>query len=260
MRLTLRIWHQDGPNAAGRFVRHEVKSAAPEMSFLDLLDLMNEQLIAEGERPIAFDSDCREGICGACGVTINGRPHGPLPKTTTCQLPLSAFRDGDEITVEPFRSRSFPVLRDLCVDRSALDRIVQSGGYVSVKTGSAPEANSLPIPKAVAEAALDAAACIGCGACVAACPNGSASLFTAAKLRHLSLLPQGQPERERRAQRMVNAMDDESFGGCTQFGECQRACPKDIHVDHIAAMNREHLVAVLKNPLTARDDRIEEAG
>ena len=209
MRLTLRIWRQDGPSAAGRFVRYEIPQAAAAMSFLDLLDLLNEQLAAKGERTIAFDSDCREGICGACGVTINGRPHGPQPKTTTCQLPLSAFSDGEVITVEPLRARAFPVVRDLCVDRSALDRIVQAGGFVSVKTGSAPEANGLPVAKTIAEAALDAAACIGCGACVAACPNGSASLFTAAKLHHLALLPQGQPERARRAQ---------APGGCNRAG------------------------------------------
>jgi succinate dehydrogenase / fumarate reductase iron-sulfur subunit len=260
MRLTLHIWRQDGPHSAGRLVRYVVSDASPAMSFLDLLDHLNERLAASGERPIAFDSDCREGICGACGVVINGRAHGPLKKTTTCQLPLSAFRDGDEITVEPFRARAFPLLRDLCVDRSALDRIVASGGFVSVKTGSAPEANSLPIAKPIAEAALDAAACIGCGACVAACPNGSASLFTAAKLRHLTLLPQGQPERARRTQKMVTAMDDEAFGGCTQFGECQRACPKDIRIEQIAAMNREHLRAVLRSPITDSDDRTSGSG
>jgi succinate dehydrogenase / fumarate reductase iron-sulfur subunit len=248
MRLTLKIWRQEGPSAPGRLVRYEVRDARPEMSFLDLLDQLNESLAAKGEPPIAFDSDCREGICGACGVVINGAPHGPLKKTTTCQLPLSAFREGDEITVEPFRARAFPVLRDLCVDRSALDRIIAAGGFVSVKAGSAPEANSLPIAKPVAEAALDAASCIGCGACVAACPNGSASLFTAAKLRHLSLLPQGQPERARRAQSMIAAMDGEGFGGCTTFGECQRACPKDIALEHIAAMNREGLLAVIRDP------------
>lgn len=249
MRLILRIWRQDGPRAAGRFVRYEVPPARPAMSFLDLLDSLNEQLVERGEPPIAFDSDCREGICGACGVQINGRPHGPLPKTTTCQLPLSAFRDGQELVVEPLRAQAFPVVRDLCVDRSALDRIVQAGGFISVKTGSAPEANGLPVAKQVAEAALDAAACIGCGACVAACPNGSASLFTAAKLRHLALLPQGQPERTRRAQTMIAAMDAEGFGGCTNFAACERACPKDLRVAHIAAMNREHLLSVLRGPL-----------
>lgn len=259
MRLTLRIWRQDGPSAAGRFVRYEIPQAAAGMSFLDLLDLLNEQLVEKGERAIAFDSDCREGICGACGVTINGRPHGPQRKTTTCQLPLSAFRDGEVITVEPLRAGAFPVVRDLCVDRSALDRIVQAGGFISVKTGSAPEANSLPVAKTIAEAALDAAACIGCGACVAACPNGSASLFTAAKLRHLALLPQGQPERAQRAQTMVAAMDAEGFGGCTNFAACERACPKDIRVDHIAAMNREHLLSVLRGPLGSPDETQAES-
>ena len=260
MKLTLRIWRQAGPRAAGHFVRYEVPYAVPEMSFLDLLDTLNERLVEQGESPIAFDSDCREGICGACGVTINGRPHGPQRKTTTCQLPLSAFADGEELTVEPLRAAAFPLVRDLCVDRSALDRIVQAGGFISVKTGSAPEANSLPVAKPVAEAALDAAACIGCGACVAACPNGSASLFTAAKLRHLALLPQGQPERARRAQTMIAAMDEEGFAGCTTFGACQRACPKDIHVDHIAAMNREHLLSVLRSPQKPHEKAREDAG
>lgn len=246
MRLILHIWRQASATSPGRLVRYEVADAAPEMSFLDLLDQLNETQVSRGEAPIAFDSDCREGICGACGVMINGQPHGPRPGTTTCQLPLSAFRDGDEITVEPFRARAFPLIRDLCVDRSALDRIVQAGGYVSVRVGSAPDGNSLPIGKPQAEAALDAAACIGCGACVAACPNGSASLFTAAKLRHLALLPQGQPERQQRAQKMVAAMDAEAFGGCTSYGECQRACPKGISIEHIAAMNRDHLLSTLR--------------
>ena len=243
MRLTLRIWRQDGPSAAGRFVRYEIPQAAAAMSFLDLLDLLNEQLAAKGERTIAFDSDCREGICGACGVTINGRPHGPQPKTTTCQLPLSAFSDGEVITVEPLRARAFPVVRDLCVDRSALDRIVQAGGFVSVKTGSAPEANGLPVAKTIADAALDAAACIGCGACVAACPNASASLFTAAKITHLGLLPQGQAERPDRARKMVSAMDNEGFGSCTNHGECSEACPKEIPFDAIVMLNREYMRA-----------------
>ena len=246
MRLILHIWRQVGPSSTGKLMRYEVPDATPEMSFLDLLDHLNETLVSRGEVPIAFDSDCREGICGACGVMIDGQPHGPRPGTTTCQLPLSAFRDGDEITVEPFRAAAFPPIRDLCVDRGALDRIVQAGGFVSVRVGAAPDGNSLPIAKPAAEAALDAAACIGCGACVAACPNGSASLFTAAKLRHLALLPQGQPERKRRAQSMVQAMDEQGFGGCSGFGECQAACPKGISIENITAMNRDHVHAVLR--------------
>lgn len=245
MRIILNIWRQEDRKSAGCLKRYTVKDARPEMTFLELLDQLNEGLVADGERPVAFDSDCREGICGACGVMIDGMPHGPWKKTTTCQLPLRAFSDGAEITVEPFRSASFPILRDLCVDRSALDRIVQAGGFVSVGTGSAPEANATPIAKQVAESSLDAASCIGCGACVAACPNGSASLFTAAKLVHLGLLPQGQPERSARAQTMVAQMDREGFGGCTQHGECQRACPKGIGIDTIARLNRDHLLSIV---------------
>ncbi len=247
MRLTLHIWRQEGPTAPGRLCRYVVEDAEPEMSFLDLLDHLNESLIKKGERPIAFDSDCREGICGACGVMINGQAHGPWPKTTTCQLPLRAFRDGEKITVEPFRARAFPIIRDLCVDRSALDRIIAAGGYISTNAGSAPEANTIPVHRAVAERALDAASCIGCGACVAACPNGSASLFSAAKLVHLGLLPQGQPERELRVKKMVAQMDREGFGGCTQFGECQKACPKGISIGHIAQMNADYLRATLRD-------------
>ena len=257
MRLILQIWRQKNEQATGRLCRYEVGDVTAEMSFLDLLDRLNETLLGRGEAPIAFDSDCREGICGACGVTINGRPHGPLPGTTTCQLPLSAFRDGDEITVEPFRAGAFPVIRDLCVDRSALDRIIGAGGYVSVRVGSAPDGNTLPVRKPVAEAALDAAACIGGGACVAACPNGSASLFTAAKLRHLALLPQGQPERDQRTLSMVAAMDAHAFGGCSSFGECQQACPKGLRIEHIAAMNRDHLLATLRLPT---DEPVERGG
>ncbi len=245
MRLTLNIWRQKDPASAGRFHRYTIEDARPEMTFLELLDQLNEQLVARGDQPVAFDSDCREGICGACGVMINGMPHGPWKKTTTCQLPLRAFADGAEITVEPFRAAAFPILRDLCVDRAALDRIVQAGGFVSVGTGSAPEANTTPIEKRVAESALDAASCIGCGACVAACPNGSASLFTAAKLVHLGLLPQGQPERSRRTEQMVAQMDREGFGGCTQHGDCQRACPKGIGIDTIARMNRDQLLSIV---------------
>lgn len=245
MKLTLRVWRQAGPDRPGRFETYTAEDVSPDMSFLELLDVVNEQLIERGERPIAFDHDCREGICGACGMMINGVAHGPMRATTTCQLHLRAFRDGDVVTVEPWRARAFPVIKDLCVDRSALDRIIQAGGFVSVRTGSAPEANSIPVPKHDAEAAMDAAACIGCGACVAACPNASASLFTGAKVAHLGRLPQGQPERARRVLRMVAQMDLEHFGSCTLFGECQEACPKAISIDVIARMYRDYWMAQL---------------
>ena len=245
MRLTLRVWRQDGPDAPGRFVTCEAPDISPDMSFLEMLDVVNEGLTERGEMPIAFDHDCREGICGACGMMINGVAHGPMQATTTCQLHMRSFRDGDTVTLEPWRAAAFPVLRDLCVDRSALDRIVQAGGFISASAGSAQDANSLPIPKADAEAAMDAAACIGCGACVAACPNASASLFTGAKISHLGYLPQGQPERGRRALAMIAQMDLEHFGGCTLFGECQAACPKEISIDVIARMNRDYWTAML---------------
>jgi succinate dehydrogenase / fumarate reductase, iron-sulfur subunit len=246
MRLTLHVWRQPGAEAEGRFVRYDASDVSPDMSFLEMLDVVNEQLLAKGEAPIAFDHDCREGICGMCGVMINGVAHGPSKGTATCQLHMRAFGDGDEIWVEPWRSRGFPVIRDLVVNRGALDRVIAAGGYVSVQTGSAPEANAIAVPKHAAERAMDAAACIGCGACVAACPNGSASLFTAAKISHLGLLPQGQAERDRRALRMVAQMDLEGFGGCSLFGECQEACPKEISIDVIARMNRDYLTATLK--------------
>lgn len=248
MKLTLRVWRQPGPDAAGQFVEYQARDISPEMSFLEMLDVVNEELTTRGEAPIAFDHDCREGICGMCGLMINGVAHGPMKATTTCQLHMRSFRDGDTITVEPWRAAAFPVLRDLCVDRSAFDRIVQAGGYISVATGNAPDGNALPIPKPDADAAMDAAACIGCGACVAACPNGSASLFTAAKISHLGHLPQGQPERYRRALRMVAQMDLEHFGGCTLFGECQEACPKEISLDTIARMNRDFLRGMVFEP------------
>jgi succinate dehydrogenase / fumarate reductase, iron-sulfur subunit len=248
MQLTLRVWRQPGPNAAGTFVEYRARDISPEMSFLEMLDVVNEELTTRGEAPIAFDHDCREGICGSCGLMINGVAHGPMKATTTCQLHMRSFRDGDTLTVEPWRAAAFPVLRDLCVDRQAFDRIVQAGGYVSVATGNAPDGNALPIPKPNADAAMDAAACIGCGACVAACPNGSASLFTAAKISHLGHLPQGQPERYRRALKMVAQMDLEHFGSCTLFGECQEACPKEISIDTIAQMNRDYLRAVAFEP------------
>jgi succinate dehydrogenase / fumarate reductase iron-sulfur subunit len=248
MNVTLRVWRQPGPSAAGAFARYEARDISPDMSFLEMLDVVNEELSARGDVPIAFDHDCREGICGTCGMMINGVAHGPARATTTCQLHMRSFRDGDVLTIEPFRAGAFPVLRDLCVDRTAFDRVIQAGGFVSVQTGSAPDGNALAVPKQQAESAMDAAACIGCGACVAACPNGSASLFTAAKLSHLAHLPQGQPERYRRALRMVAQMDLEHFGGCTLFGECQEACPKVISLDTITAMNRDYLYALLTEP------------
>lgn len=243
MNLSLKIWRQPKANSQGRFVRYEVNDISPDMSFLEMLDVLNERLINKGEDPIAFDSDCREGICGTCAMVINGRAHGPLPATTACQLHMRHFKDGDSITIEPWRAKPFPVLKDLVVDRSAFDRIVQAGGFISVRTGSAPEANSLPVAKPSADRAMDAAACIGCGACVAACPNASATLFTAAKISHLGLLPQGQPERRRRTLAMVEQMDKEGFGGCTNIGECTAACPKEISQDFIAQMNRDYLKA-----------------
>lgn len=239
MNLTLRIWRQAGPNAPGRLETYSAPDISADMSFLEMLDVVNERLIAKGEVPIAFDHDCREGICGACSLVINGIPHGQLKGTTACQLHMRHFADGQTITIEPWRARPFPIIRDLVVDRTALDRIIEAGGYVSVSTGNAPDANAIPIPKQDVDRAMDAASCIGCGACVAACPNASAMLFTAAKITHLGLLPQGQPERARRALNMVRQMDLEGFGGCTNFGECQEACPKQIPVETIARMNRD---------------------
>jgi succinate dehydrogenase / fumarate reductase iron-sulfur subunit len=246
VKLTVRIWRQAGPDAPGRMVDYSVDNITPEMSFLEMLDVLNESLILAGTEPVAFDHDCREGICGMCGVVINGRAHGP-EQTTTCQLHMRAFHDGDVIDVEPWRAKAFPVLKDLVVDRSAFDRVIQAGGYITAPTGAAPEANSTPVPKPDADAAFENATCIGCGACVAACPNGSAMLFTAAKVTHLNLLPQGQPERESRVLDMVAAMDAEGFGGCTNTGECVAACPKEIPLVSIANLNREYLRAVRKS-------------
>ncbi|HUF31133.1 MAG TPA: succinate dehydrogenase/fumarate reductase iron-sulfur subunit [Gemmatimonadaceae bacterium] len=245
MHLTLVVWRQAGPNANGAFQRYEMPDVSPDMSFLEMLDVLNERLTEQKQLPIAFDHDCREGICGACGVMINGVAHGPMEGTATCQLHMRSFQDGQTITIEPWRATAFPVVRDLVVDRGAFDRIIAAGGFVSVSTGSPPDANAIPIPKGDADAAMDAAACIGCGACVAACPNASASLFTAAKVTHLGLLPQGQPERARRAVRMVEQMDIEQFGHCTWHGECQEACPKDISIDTITRMNRDYVRAAL---------------
>ena len=245
LNLTLQVWRQTGPSSPGRLVRYEAHDISPDMSFLEMLDVVNERLQERGEVPIAFDHDCREGICGSCSLMINGVAHGPNPGTATCQLHMRSFRDGDEIRIEPWRARAFPVVRDLVVDRSALDRIIAAGGYISAATGSARDANTILIPKDTVDTAMDAAQCIGCGACVAACPNASASLFTAAKFTHLGLLPQGQPERIMRARQMVRQMDLEGFGGCTLYGECQEACPKEISIDTITRMNRDFLRAGL---------------
>lgn len=239
MNLTLHVWRQKDAKTPGRMAKYEAREISPDMSFLEMLDVVNQDLIQSGEEPIAFDHDCREGICGMCSLMINGVAHGPERATTTCQLHMRHFKDGDTIYIEPWRARSFPVIKDLVVDRGALDRIIQAGGYVSVSTGSAPDANAIPVPKENADLAMDAAACIGCGACVAACPNASAMLFTAAKVSHLALLPQGQPERQARVLNMVGQMDREGFGGCTNIGECSTACPKEISMDFIAMLNRE---------------------
>ncbi|HEY0529567.1 MAG TPA: succinate dehydrogenase/fumarate reductase iron-sulfur subunit [Gemmatimonadaceae bacterium] len=245
MNLTLHVWRQAGPTASGKMVRYEANDISPDMSFLEMLDVVNERLTEKGDVPIAFDHDCREGICGSCSLMINGVAHGPMKGTATCQLHMRSFRDGDTIYIEPWRARAFPVIKDLAVDRSALDRIVQSGGFISASTGGAQDANAVLIPKQNVDTAMDAAACIGCGACVAACPNASASLFTAAKITHLGLLPQGQPERYRRALSMVEQMDIEHFGSCTLHGECQEACPKEISIDTITRMNRDFIRARL---------------
>ena len=241
--LTLKIWRQKDANAKGNLETFDMKDVSTDMSFLEMLDVLNDRLEREGKEPIAFDHDCREGICGMCSLYINGRPHGPDSATTTCQLHMRSFKDGATIFIEPWRASAFPVIKDLMVDRSAFDRIIQSGGYISVKTGSAPEANLIPVRKENADLAMDAATCIGCGACVAACKNASASLFTSAKISQLTLLPQGHVERTERAINMVNQMDEEGFGHCTNEGECEAACPKEISVENIARMNREYVRA-----------------
>jgi succinate dehydrogenase / fumarate reductase iron-sulfur subunit len=255
MNLTLHVWRQPSPAAPGRLVTYQATGVSPDMSFLEMLDVLNEQLIGRGESPIAFDHDCREGICGSCGMMINGVAHGPNPGTATCQLHMRSFRDGDSVYIEPWRASPFPVLRDLVVDRSAFDRIVAAGGFISVSTGSAPDGNAVPVPKSEADLAMDAAQCIGCGACVAACPNASAMLFTAAKAGHLAWLPQGQPERYRRALSMVDRMDAEGFGACTWHGECQEACPKEISIAWIVRLYRDFLRA----SVTRVDERRTEA-
>ena len=252
LNLTLKVWRQKGPKDAGKMVTYPAPGISPDMSFLEMLDVVNERMMEKGEEPIAFDHDCREGICGSCGTVVNGIAHGPRSATTACQLHMRSFKDGDTITVEPWRAKPFPVLKDLIVDRSAYDRIIAAGGFVSVNTGGCPDGNSLPIPKENAELSMDAAACIGCGACAAACPNASAMLFVSAKVSQLALLPQGQPERRDRVLKMVAQMDAEGFGGCTNIGECESACPKEIKLENIARLNRDFLVAtVTKRPVTA---------
>jgi succinate dehydrogenase / fumarate reductase, iron-sulfur subunit len=245
VKITLKIWRQDGPAAPGKLVTYQQDDVSPDMSFLEMLDVLNENLTAAGEEPVAFDSDCREGICGMCGLMINGSAHGPL-RTTTCQLHMRTFQDGETITIEPWRAESFPVLRDLVVDRSAFDRIIQAGGFISVNTGSAPEAHAAPVPKVKADRAFDAATCIGCGACVAACPNAAAMLFLGAKVTHLGELPQGQPERDARVVKMLNQHDHEGFGGCTNVGACADACPKAIPLDVISQLNQDLRRAMVK--------------
>ncbi len=246
MNLTLRVWRQKNASTPGRFVEYQAQDISPDMSFLEMLDVVNERLTAKGEDPIAFDHDCREGICGMCSLVINGRAHGPLGATTVCQLHLRSFKNGDQITIEPWRAKPFPIIKDLVVDRSAFDRIIQAGGFVSVSTGGTPDGNALPVPKTDADQAMDAAACIGCGACVAACKNASAMLFVSAKVSHLGLLPQGQAERDRRVLNMVAKMDEEGFGNCTVLGSCEAVCPKQISLDFIARMNRDYLLASLR--------------
>lgn len=246
MKLFLKVWKQDGPQDEGRFESHVLEGVSEDSSFLEMLDQLNEQLLDEGKEPVAFDHDCREGICGTCSLNINGFAHGPENSTTTCQLHMRKFEDGDTITIEPFRAKAFPVIRDLVVDRSAFDKIIQAGGYITVRTGSAPDGNALPVPKEDADLAMDAAQCIGCGACVASCKNASAMLFTSAKAGHLNLLPQGQAEKDKRVLAMVSAMDEAGFGNCRNYGECSAACPKDISLDYIAKLNRDHAKAKIK--------------
>ena len=245
MTIYLNVWRQEGPDKPGRFETYTVPDVSPDMSFLEMFDVLNEHLTLEGKDPVEFDHDCREGICGSCNMVINGQAHGPNARTATCQLHMRSFKDGDTLFVEPWRASAFPIIKDLVVDRDAFDRIMEAGGYVSVNTGNAPDANSIPIDKVAADSAMDYAACIGCGACVAACPNASASLFVGAKLAHLSLLPQGQPERNRRVINMVNQMKEEGFGDCSNHAECEAVCPKGISIAGIAAMRRDYVKAML---------------
>lgn len=246
MKLHLRVWRQKNTESPGGFGDYHLDDVSDDSSFLEMLDILNEQLIDKGEEPVAFDHDCREGICGMCSLTINGNAHGPERATTVCQLHMRHFSDGDTITIEPWRAKAFPVLKDLVVDRTAFDKIIQAGGFITARTGSAPDANEIPIPKPVADEAMDAAACIGCGACVAACPNGAAMLFTSAKAGQLNLLPQGKAEKDQRVLNMVGAMDDAGFGNCTNYGECQAVCPKEITLDFIARMNRDYAGAKVR--------------
>ena len=246
MNLHLMVWRQAGPNQKGRLVQYKADDISEHMSFLEMLDVVNERLIEKGEEPIAFDHDCREGICGMCSAVVNGIAHGPLKGTTLCQLHMRHFKDGDTVYIEPFRSRAFPVIKDLVIDRSAFDHIIQAGGFVSVNTGSPPDANAIPIPKKISDLAMDAATCIGCGACVAACPNASAMLFVGAKVSQLAMLPQGQAERKERCRNMVMQMESEGFGGCSNHGECEAACPKEISIRFIARLNRELYSSLLR--------------
>ncbi len=257
MRITLHIWRQSNANASGRMVRYEVPNVNEHMSFLEMLDVLNEDLIAKGEDPVAFDHDCREGICGMCGAMVNGVAHGPLPGTTLCQLHMRHFKDGDELYLEPWRAKAFPVIKDLVLNRYAFDRIVAAGCYISASTGAAPDGNAILVPKEDSERSMDAAACIGCGACVAQCPNASASLFMGAKIAHLGLLPQGQPERQKRAVAMVAQANTELFGSCTNIGACEAVCPKEIKLEVIALMNRDFLKASWRNREALRDDAAE---
>jgi succinate dehydrogenase / fumarate reductase, iron-sulfur subunit len=247
MNLTLKIWRQQNVKAKGAFVTYTVKNISPDSSFLEMLDIVNEELESKGQDPVAFEHDCREGICGCCGLVINGRPHGPLKGITTCQLHMRHFNNGNEITIEPWRAKAFPIIKDLIVDRSAFDKIIQAGGFISANTGGVPDANAIPVPKDIAETAMDAAACIGCGACVATCKNASAMLFVAAKVSHLNHLPQGQVEKYERVQNMVKVMDELGFGNCTNTYACEAECPKQISVAHIAKMNRDYLSAKVKS-------------
>lgn len=247
MNLTLKVWRQKNADSPGAFETYEVKDVSEDSSFLEMLDILSEDLVEQGKEPVAFDHDCREGICGMCSMTINGIPHGPERATTACQLHMRHFRDGQTITIEPWRAKPFPVMKDLIVDRSPLDRIIQAGGFITARAGSAVDANALPIPKNIADYAMDAAACIGCGACVAACPNASAMLFTGAKVSHMNSLPQGAAEKDRRTLAMVRTMDSEGFGGCTNIGECEAACPKEISLDMIAQLNRDYVATQVKS-------------